>query len=37
LIVGGQLPLKNVAVLLGITAAGFLAAYVWFSRRDISH
>jgi ABC-type transport system involved in multi-copper enzyme maturation permease subunit len=24
-------------VLLGITAAGFLAAYVLFSRRDISH
>jgi len=34
---GGRLPLKNVAVLLGITLAGFLAAYVLFSRRDISH
>ncbi|MGA3018858.1 MAG: hypothetical protein ABSF62_17190 [Bryobacteraceae bacterium] len=37
LIMGGQLPLKNVAVLLGITAVGFLAAYGLFSRRDISH
>ena len=37
LLMGGQLPLKNVAVLLGITLAGFLAAYVLFSRRDISH
>jgi len=37
LIVGGRLPMKNVAVLLGITLAGFLAAYVLFSRRDISH
>src|ERR1035441_1784558 len=37
LMMGGRLPLKNVAVLLGITLAGFLAAYVLFSRRDISH
>jgi ABC-type transport system involved in multi-copper enzyme maturation permease subunit len=37
LIMGGRLPLKNVAVLLGITVVGFLAAYVLFSRRDISH
>jgi ABC-2 type transport system permease protein len=37
LIMGGRLPLKNVAVLLGITLAGWLAAYVLFSRRDISH
>ena len=37
LLMGGRLPLKNVAVLLGIALAGFLAAYVLFSRRDISH
>jgi ABC-2 type transport system permease protein len=30
-------PGKNVAVLLGIAAAGFIAAYVAFARRDISH
>lgn len=37
LIVGGQLPLKNVTVLLGIAVAGFVVAYALFSRRDISH
>ncbi len=37
LIVGGQLPLKNVVVLLGIAVAGFAASYGLFSRRDISH
>ena len=37
LVMGAPLPLKNVAVLLGIALAGFLAAYVLFSRRDISH
>jgi ABC-2 type transport system permease protein len=37
LIMGGRIPFKNVEVLLGITLAGFLAAYALFSRRDISH
>ncbi|MBZ5621513.1 MAG: hypothetical protein LAQ69_22720 [Acidobacteriia bacterium] len=37
LVIGGRLPLKNVAVLGGIAMAGFLAAQLLFSRRDISH
>jgi ABC-2 type transport system permease protein len=37
LITGDTLPLKNLAILGGIALAGFAAAYVLFSRRDISH
>jgi ABC-2 type transport system permease protein len=37
LITGGALPIKNLVVLGVIALAGFAAAYVLFSRRDISH
>ncbi len=37
LVMGNPLPTKNLAVLGGIAVAGFAAAYVLFSRRDISH
>jgi ABC-2 type transport system permease protein len=37
LIMGNPLPSKNLTVLLAIATAGFAAAYVLFSRRDISH
>jgi ABC-2 type transport system permease protein len=37
MVVGGQLPLKNVLVLVGIAAVGFVVAYVLFGRRDITH
>lgn len=37
MVMGDPLPMKNVAVLAGIAAAGFVTAYVLFSRRDISH
>jgi ABC-2 type transport system permease protein len=37
LVMGNPLPSKNLVVLAGIAAAGFVAAYVLFSRRDISH
>jgi beta-exotoxin I transport system permease protein len=36
LVMGGPLPVKNLMVLAGIAATGFAAAYVLFSRRDIS-
>lgn len=37
LVMGDPLPGKSIAVLSGIAVAGFVAAYVLFSRRDISH
>lgn len=37
LITGSPLPVRNLAVLGAIAAAGFAAAYVLFARRDISH
>ena len=37
LVMGNPLPTKNLVVLGGIAAAGFVAAYVLFARRDISH
>jgi ABC-2 type transport system permease protein len=37
LLMGNPLPAKNLLVLAGIAVAGFLLAYVLFSRRDISH
>jgi ABC-2 type transport system permease protein len=37
LVMGNPLPLKHLVVLVGISAAGFVASYVLFSRRDISH
>jgi ABC-2 type transport system permease protein len=37
LVMGNPLPMKNLAVLGGVAVAGFVAAYVLFSRRDISH
>jgi ABC-2 type transport system permease protein len=36
LVMGNPLPLKNLAVLGGIAMAGFVAAWVLFSRRDIT-
>lgn len=36
LIMGNPLPQKNLLVLGGIAAAGFIAAYVLFARRDIA-
>ena len=35
MIVGGPIPAKNVEVLVGIAAAGFLAAHCLFARRDL--
>jgi ABC-2 type transport system permease protein len=35
LLAGGQLQLGNVAVMLAIGAAGIIAAYIMFSRRDL--
>jgi len=37
LVMGTPLPGKNVLILSAIALAGFAAAYVMFSRRDISH
>ena len=37
LLMGNPLPSKNLLVLSGIAVAGFLAAYVIFSGRDITH
>jgi ABC-2 type transport system permease protein len=37
LVMGAPLPPGNLAVLGGIAAAGFLAAYVLYARRDITH
>jgi ABC-2 type transport system permease protein len=37
LLMGTPLQVKNLLVLAGIGAAGFVLAYVFFSRRDISH
>lgn len=37
LVMGSPLPSKNLAALAGIAAVGFTAAYVLYSRRDISH
>jgi ABC-2 type transport system permease protein len=37
LVMGNPLPTKNVVILGAIAMAGFAAAYVLFSRRDISH
>jgi len=37
LVMGNPLPSKNLVVLGGIAAEGFVTAYVLFARRDISH
>jgi ABC-2 type transport system permease protein len=37
LIAGGSLPAKNILILMGTAAAGMIAAYILFSRRDITH
>src|SRR5579864_4203990 len=37
LVMGNPLPAKNLVVLGGIAAAGFVSAYILFARRDISH
>jgi ABC-2 type transport system permease protein len=37
MVMGGRLPLRNVVTLVGITVAASVAAYILFSRRDISH
>ena len=37
LVMGNPLPVKNLVVLGAIAVAGFISAYVLFSRRDISH
>jgi ABC-2 type transport system permease protein len=37
LVMGNPLPVKNLVVLASIAVAGFVVAYVLFSRRDISH
>jgi ABC-2 type transport system permease protein len=37
LVMGTPLPVKNLVVLAAIAVAGFISAYVLFSRRDISH
>ena len=37
LVMGNPLPPKNLAVLAGLAAAGFAAAYVLYARRDIAH
>jgi len=37
LVMGSPLPLHNLVVLGAIAIAGFLLAYFFFSRRDISH
>jgi len=37
LLIGKSLPTKNVLVLVGIAFVSFAMAYVFFSRRDISH
>ena len=37
LLMGQALPAKHLLVLTGIAVAGFALAYVFFSRRDISH
>ena len=37
LLMGTPLSVKNLLVLAGIAAAGFVLAYTFFSRRDISH
>jgi hypothetical protein len=34
---GNPLPAKNLEVLAAIAVGGFILAYVFFSRRDISH
>jgi ABC-2 type transport system permease protein len=37
LVMGNPLPLRNLVVLASIAVTGFAAAYILFSRRDISH
>jgi len=37
LVMGTALSMKNLAILAGVAVAGFALAYVFFSRRDISH
>jgi ABC-2 type transport system permease protein len=37
LLMGNPLPARNLEVLAGIAAGGFILAYILFSRRDISH
>ncbi len=37
LVMGNPLPVKNLVVLGAIAVAGFISAYILFSRRDISH
>ena len=37
LLMGNPLPAKNLEVLAAIAAGGFILAYIFFSRRDISH
>ena len=37
IVMGNPLPSTNLVLLAGIAVAGFAAAYLLFSRRDISH
>ena len=37
LLMGNPLPVKNIVTLASIALSGFLLAYIFFSRRDISH
>jgi ABC-2 type transport system permease protein len=37
LMIGNPLPEKNLIVLAAVALAGFIAAYVLYARRDISH
>ena len=37
LMMGNPLPMKNLIVLAAVAVAGFIAAYILYARRDISH